>query len=172
MTDFLKYEQNRKIWKVLSSGKVHWLNLLEQFPLISTINFAILFLSENLKEKTTIVRNCNFFDQSYFLHSGNQVFAYHAYTIYLYIKKALCLHNLCMNRTSLDRVSWTSTTLQQYGLTDPYTVPVSGRINNDWPRINLGNIWWHFNIHVKNMFIRANILIMNKISRGFISMEN
>ena len=114
MTDFLKYEQNRKIWKVLSSGKVHWLNLSEQFPLISTTNFAILFLSENLKEKTTIVRNCNFFDQSYFLHSGNQVFAYHAYTIYLYIKKA-CLHNLCMNhalldRESLDRVAWASTT--------------------------------------------------------------
>ena len=169
MTDFLKYEQNRKIWKVLSSGKVHWLNLLEQFPLISTTNFAILFLSENLKEKTTIVRNCNFFDQSYFLHSGNQIFSYHAYTIYLYIKKA-CLHNSCMNCTSLDRVSWTSTTtLQQYGLTDPYTIPVSGRINNDWPRINLGNIWW---ILMLKTFIRANILIMNKITRGFISMEN
>ena len=168
MTDFLKYERNRKIWKVLSSGKVDWHNLLEQFPLISTTNFAILLLSENLKEKTTIVRNCNFYDQSYFLHSGNQVFAYHAYTIYLYIKKA-CLHNLCMNRTSLNRVSWTSTTLQQYGLTDPYTIPVSGRINNDWPRINLGNIWW---ILMLKTFIRANILIMNKITRGFISMEN
>ena len=113
-TEFLKYKRNRKIWKVSSSGKVDWHNLLEQFPHISTANFAILFSLENLKEKTAIFRNCNFFGQSYFLHSGNQVFAYHAYMIYLYIKKA-CLHTLCMNRPLLDResldcVSWTSTT--------------------------------------------------------------
>ena len=81
--------------------------------------FCYIILSENLKEKTTIFRNCNFFGQSYFLHSGNQVFAYHTYTVYLYIKKA-CLHNLCMNRASLDResldrVSWSSTT-HLYGL--------------------------------------------------------
>ena len=112
MTDFLQYKWNRKTWKVLSSGKVNWHNLVEQFPHISTTNFAILFSSENLKEKTTIFRNCNFFGQSYFLHSGNQVFAYHAYRIYLYIKKAY-LHNLCMNHASLNCVSWTSTTPQE-----------------------------------------------------------
>ena len=50
------------------------------------LNFAILFPSVKLKEKTTIFRNCNFFCQAFFLHSGNQAFAYHAYTIYLYIK--------------------------------------------------------------------------------------
>ena len=40
----------------------------------------------------------NFFGQAYFLHSGNQVFAYHAYIFvscdimnYLYIKKHVCI---------------------------------------------------------------------------------
>ena len=54
-----------------------------------------------------IFKKCNFFDQACFLHSGNQVFAYHAYIFpschvknYLYVKQT-CLHNLCMNRASL-----------------------------------------------------------------------
>ena len=85
-TNFLKHKRNRKTWKVLSLWKVDWHNLLEQFPHISTTNFAMLFSSENLKEKTTIFKNCNFFCQAYFLHSGNQVFANHAHTTYLYIK--------------------------------------------------------------------------------------
>ena len=123
MTDFLKYKQNRKIWKVLSLGKVNWHNLLEQFPHISTTNFATLFSSENLKEKTTIFRNCNFFGQSYFLHSGNQVFAYHAYRIYLYIRKAY-LHDLCMNHASLNCVSWTSTTPQEPPFLHIFSVPI------------------------------------------------
>ena len=56
--------------KSISLGKVGWHNLLEQFPHISTTNFAILFSSENLKEKMTIFKNCNFFCQACFLHSG------------------------------------------------------------------------------------------------------
>ena len=84
--NFLKDKQNRKIWKVLSSGKVNWHNLLKQFPHILATNFAILFSSENLKEKATISKNCNFLGQAYFLHSGNQVFAYYTYAIYPYIK--------------------------------------------------------------------------------------
>ena len=85
-TNFLKYKRNRKTWEVLGLGKIDWHNLLEQFRHISTTNFAILFPSVKLKEKTTIFKNCNFFCQAYCLHSENQVFAYHAYTIYLYIK--------------------------------------------------------------------------------------
>ena len=56
-------------------------------------NFAILFSLEKLKEKMAIFKKCNFFDQACFLHSGNQVFAYHAYIFpschvknYLYVK--------------------------------------------------------------------------------------
>ena len=77
----------KSIWKVkVDLGKVDWHNLLEQFPHISRTNFALLFSSENLKEKTTMLKNCNFFCQAYFLCKENQVFPYHVYTIYLYIK--------------------------------------------------------------------------------------
>ena len=94
---------------------------MEQFLHISRANFAILFSSEILKRKTRIFRSCNFFSQTCFLHSGDQVSAYHAYIFtslisrfYLSIKSA-CLHNLCMNRASLDRVSWTSTNRPRTG---------------------------------------------------------
>ena len=115
MTDFLKYKQNRKIWKVLSLGKVNWHNLLEQFPHISTTNFATLFSSENLKEKTTIFRNCNFFGQSYFLHSGNQVFAYisclqdlslYKESIFAWFVHESCIIELCiLNKHNPPRTS-------------------------------------------------------------------
>ena len=55
------------------------------------------------------MKKWNFFDQASFLHPENQVFACHAYIFpycdvmnYLYVEQA-CLHNLCMNRSSLDR---------------------------------------------------------------------
>ena len=72
------------------------------------------------KRKTKIFKGCNFFSQTCFLHSGNQVSAYHAYIFTSLISRFIseaCLHNLCMNRASLDResldrVSRTSTTLE------------------------------------------------------------
>ena len=42
-----------KIGEVLNLGKVDWHVLLEQFPHISTTNFAILFSSENFKRKNS-----------------------------------------------------------------------------------------------------------------------
>ena len=67
-----------------------------------------------LKGKKTIFKRCNFFGQTCFLHSGSQVFAYHAY--FFTSLNWACLHNLSMDRTSLDHefldcVSWTSTAL-------------------------------------------------------------
>ena len=78
------------------------------------------FHQKILKEKWQFLKH--FFGQAcFFLHSGNQVFEYHAYIFtfhdimnYLHIKQA-CMHNLCMNRASLDHKSldrklWNSTT--------------------------------------------------------------
>ena len=79
-TNFLKYKRNRK--KSIKFGKGRLTQSVGTIPHISTTNFAILFSLENLKEKTAIFKNCNFFCQAYFLQSGNQVFAYHAYTLY------------------------------------------------------------------------------------------
>ena len=79
----------QKISKSIEFGK----GLLEQFPHISTTNFAVLFLSENFKKENGNFRKYHacFF---YFLW-------YHDLSLY---KKA-CVHNLCMNRASLDRES-------------------------------------------------------------------
>ena len=74
---FLKYKPNRKMWKVLNSEKVDWQNLSEQFPHLSRTNFVIWFSSENFGRENGNFKNCNFFGQAYFLHSGNQVFTYH-----------------------------------------------------------------------------------------------
>ena len=55
------------------------------------------FHQKILERETTIFKSCNFFDQTCFLHLGNQVFALHIMlkyfyffdiTIYLYIKEA------------------------------------------------------------------------------------
>ena len=70
--------KKEKFEKVLNSKKVDWRNLLEQFLHIAKANFAILFFII-LKRKTAIFKICNFFSQTCFLRSGNQVFAYHAY---------------------------------------------------------------------------------------------
>ena len=89
-----------KFEKVLNSRKVYWNNFLTYQRLI----LMYYFHQRILKGKTTILENILLI----FFH----FLWYHDLSIY---KKA-CLHNLCMNRVSLDseslnRVSWTSTTL-------------------------------------------------------------
>ena len=58
----------------------NWHNLLEQFPHIAQASFAILFSTE----KTAVFKKCNFCGQAFFLHSGNQVFAYRTYIFHSY----------------------------------------------------------------------------------------
>ena len=93
-TNFLKYKRNKKFEKVLNSRKVCCNNFLRSQRLV----LLYYFHQKTSKEKTAILENITPF--FYFLW-------YHDLSLY---EKA-CLHNLCMNRASLDRVSLTSTTL-------------------------------------------------------------
>ena len=93
--------ETEKCEKVLKSRKDCWKNFLSsERPIL-----LYYFHQKILKEKTAILENItHIFCFCYFLW-------YHDLSLY---KKA-CLHNLCMNRAlldreSLDRVSWTSTT--------------------------------------------------------------
>ena len=59
-----------KFEKVLNSGKSR---------LTQRLILRYYFHLNILKGKTAIFKSCNFFGQTCLLHSGNQVFAYHAY---------------------------------------------------------------------------------------------
>ena len=48
-------------------------NLLKQFHHISPTNFAILFSSENIKEKKAFFKKKQLFSQACFSYPGNQV---------------------------------------------------------------------------------------------------
>ena len=54
-----------------------WNNFLTYQQLI----LLYYFHQKIFKSKTTIFKSCNFFGQTCFLHSGNQLFAYHAYIL-------------------------------------------------------------------------------------------
>ena len=85
------------------------------FPTHHGLILLYYFHQRILNKKTKFLKKYNFFGQAWFLPPGNQVFAYRTYIFpscdimnYLYIWYiSICLHNLCMNCSSLDHVSWT-----------------------------------------------------------------
>ena len=100
--------ESRVYWIELNNN---WQNLFKQFPQKSTTNFAIYFHQIILKEKTAVFKECDvklvFFTQEIrSLYITLILFFHWHHELSLY--KVSMFENLCMNRPSLDCVSWNS----------------------------------------------------------------